>query len=130
MEKPQECYLTAVKRVLRYIKVTINHGVMMPKQNKTNTYAKVYGYTNSNFSEDHDEKKSIAGYIFMIEGAPRSWSSRKQIVVDFSSCKSKYMATSYVACQASWIEMLLEELKIMKPKKMKLFVDNKSVVKL
>ena len=78
MEKPQECYLTTVKRVLRYIKVTINHGVMMPKQNKTNTYAKVYGYTNSNFSEDHDEKKSIAGYIFMIEGAPISWSQESK----------------------------------------------------
>lgn len=39
IEKPQEFHLTTVKRVLRYIKVTIDHGVLMPKKKKTNTDA-------------------------------------------------------------------------------------------
>ena len=47
-----------------------------------------------------------------------------------SSCEVEYVAVSYVACQAAWIEILLEELKIMGPKKMKLFVDNKSTINL
>lgn len=37
MEKPQEFHLTAAKRVLRYIKGTIDNGVMMPnKKNMKN----------------------------------------------------------------------------------------------
>lgn len=60
----------------------------------------------------------------MIGGAPISWSLRKQSIVALSSCKVEYVAVSY----ATWIEMLLEELKIMEPKKMKLFVDNKSTI--
>ncbi|XP_050916791.1 secreted RxLR effector protein 161-like [Lathyrus oleraceus] len=91
MEKPQECHLTAVKRVLRNIKSTIDHSVLMSRKTKTNTDAKVYGYTDSDFSGDQDEKKSIAGYIFMIEGTPISQSSRKQSIVVLSSCEVEYV---------------------------------------
>lgn len=67
MEKPQKCYLITIKRAVRYIKGTIDHGVLMPRQKNTNTNAEVYGYTDSNFSGDQDEKKIIVGYIFIIE---------------------------------------------------------------
>jgi hypothetical protein len=130
MEKPQECHLNAVKRVLRYIKGTVDHGVLLPKKSKSNTSVEVHGYTDSDFSGDQDEKKSTAGYIFMIEGASISWSSKKQSIVALSSCEAEYVAASYAACQAAWIEMLLEELKIMEPKNIKLFVDNKSAINL
>ena len=130
MEKPQEGHLIAVKRVLRYIKGTIDHGVLLPRKSKGNTEIEVHGYTDSDFSGDQDEKKSTAGYIFMIEGAPISWSSKKQSIVALSSCEAEYVAASYAACQAAWIEMLLEELRIMESKKIKLFVDNKSAINL
>lgn len=52
MEKPQECHLKVVKRVLRYIKCMIDYGVMMTRKKNTNTNANVYGYTNSDFSGD------------------------------------------------------------------------------
>lgn len=102
----------------------------MLRQKNTNTYKEVHGYTNLDFSGDQDEKNSIAGYIFMIGGAPMSWSSRKQRIVALSSCEAKYMVASYATCQAVWIQMLLEEFKIMEPKKMKLFVENKSTIDL
>lgn len=47
-------------------------------QKNTNIDVDVYGYTHLDFSGDQDEKKSIAGYIFMIERTSISWSSRKQ----------------------------------------------------
>lgn len=72
MEKPQECHLTAGKRVPRYVKDIIDHGVMMPRKKNTNPDVEVHGYTNSDFSGDQDEKKSIVGYIFMIKCAPIS----------------------------------------------------------
>lgn len=84
MEKPQECHLIAVKRVLRYIKCTINRGVLMSRKKKSNTNAEVYDYTNSIFSGDQNEKKSIVGYIFVIEGARISLSSRKQSIMVLS----------------------------------------------
>lgn len=47
-----------------------------------------------------------------------------------SSCEAEYVAVSYAACQVLWIEMLLDELKVMESKKMKLFIDNKSNIDL
>lgn len=38
--------------------------------------------------------------------------------------------TKAVSCKVAWIEMLLEELKIMEPRKMKLFDDNKPTIDL
>ncbi|XP_058766193.1 secreted RxLR effector protein 161-like [Vicia villosa] len=124
VEKPQECHLIAMKRLLRYTKGTIDYGVRIQRQKKTCIDAEVYGYTDSNFNGDQDEKKSTAYYIIMIECASISWSSRKQSIVDLSSCEAKYVVASY----AAWIKMLLEELKIMEPKNMKLFVNNKSAI--
>lgn len=107
--KPQECHLTAVKRVLIYIKGTIDYGVLMPRKN-TSTNAKVHGYNDLYFSGDQDEKKSTTCDIFMIRGAQISWSTRKQSIMDLSSCESKYIDASYATYQALWIKMLLEEL--------------------
>lgn len=98
IEKPQECHLITVKRVLRYIKGMIGHGVLMPRQKKSSTIVEVYSYTDSNLYGDKDEKKSIAGYIFMIEGTPISWSSRKKRIMDLSSYEAEYMVASYVTC--------------------------------
>lgn len=77
LEKPRECHLIPAKRVLMYIKDTIDHSVLMPRQENTSMNALVYGYTDSNFSEDQDDNKSITCYLFMINGATTSWSSRK-----------------------------------------------------
>lgn len=116
--------------MLRYKKGTIDHGELMLRQKNTSTDAEIHGYTYSDFSRNQEAKKSIADYIFMIGGDLISWSSRKQSLVVLSSCEVEYVVASYVACQAVWRDMLLEELKIIEPKKMKLFVDNKSAIDL
>lgn len=74
---------------------------MILRHKKTNTNVEVYGYIDSNFSGDQDEKKSNAGNIFMIEGTPISWSSIKQSIVALSSYEPKYVVASYAACQTT-----------------------------
>lgn len=56
MEKPQECHLTTVKGVLRYIKGTINQWRVDAKEKDISTDAEVHGYTNSDFSGDQEEE--------------------------------------------------------------------------
>lgn len=50
--------------------------------------------------------------------------------MDFSLYEADYVAASYAACRAAWIEMLVEALNIMEPRKMKLLVDNKLTIDL
>lgn len=55
MEKPQECHLIAVKRVMRYIKGTMDHGMLMPMHNINNKIAEVCEYIDYDFSGDQYE---------------------------------------------------------------------------
>lgn len=48
MEKPHECHLTTFKRVLRYIKDTTDHDILIPNEKNTNTNAKVRRYNDLN----------------------------------------------------------------------------------
>jgi hypothetical protein len=69
MEQPRTCHLIAAKRIMRYIKGTIDHGVLMPSQNSTNRKISVLEYSDSDWGGDQDDKKNTAGYLFMLGGA-------------------------------------------------------------
>ena len=129
MEQPRSCHLLAVKRILRFIRGTTDHGVLMPSE-KNLKKIEVLGYSDSDWGGDVDDKKSTAGYLFMIRKALICWSSKKQDVVALSSCEAEYVAASYAACQAMWIKMLLEEMRICDSTKVKLLIDNKSAIDL
>lgn len=49
---------------------------------------------------------------------------------DIVSYEAEYIADSYAACQALWIENLLAELKIDVKRPLKLMIDNKSAINL
>jgi len=87
-------------------------------------------YSDLDWCGDKSDKRSTTGYFFKVFGAPISWYSIKQPVVVLSSCKGKYIACSYAACQAILVEFVLSELKIQVRKPIFLQLDNKSATKL
>ncbi|KAK2413316.1 hypothetical protein QL285_036041 [Trifolium repens] len=62
--------------------------------------------------------------------APVAWCSRKQPVVALPSCEAEYIAGSYAACQALWIDSVLKKLKIDAEKPIVLQIDNQSAINL
>ena len=55
-----------MKWIMRYLKGTPNHGLMygMSKHDKNS----VVGFVDSDFTGDLDRRKSIFGYLFMVDG--------------------------------------------------------------
>jgi hypothetical protein len=98
MDKPKSSHLIAVKRILRYVKGTIDYGVFFPANDRKNE-CKLMGYTDSNWCGDVEDRKSTAGYIFYFGEAPISWCSKKEPVVALSSCEAEYIAASLSTCQ-------------------------------
>ncbi|GAU20588.1 hypothetical protein TSUD_297610 [Trifolium subterraneum] len=96
-DKPKTSHLSAAKRILRYIKGTMDYGIVFKKPNKRSL--DLIGYTDSNWCGDKDDRKSTAGYVFLYGGAPISWCSRKEPVVALSTCEAEYIAASLSACQ-------------------------------
>ncbi|KAL0440738.1 UNVERIFIED_CONTAM: Secreted RxLR effector protein [Sesamum radiatum] len=80
MENPTEMHLLAAKRILRYLQRTRNYGIF-----KKGEKAILLGFTNSDYAEDQDDRRSTLGYVFMLGTGAISWSSKKQRIVALSS---------------------------------------------
>ena len=55
------------------------------------------GYTDSSFQSDHDDSKSVSGYIFILNDRAVCWKNFKQHTVADLVCEAKYIAISDAA---------------------------------
>jgi hypothetical protein len=88
------------------------------------------GFSDADFAEDVDARKSTTGAIFFLVNRPVSWQSMKQRVLTQSSYKSEYIAVANVMCQALWLAQVLAEVQGSTPSTLLLRVDNKSTIAL
>ena len=84
--KPTKHYWIAVKRILRYLKGTLNYGLFYSKGGST----ECVGFSDSDWGGDLDDRKSTSGYLFQISGAAVSWRSKKQTCVALSTTEAEY----------------------------------------
>ena len=94
MASPTEMHLQAAKRILRYLKGTINYGIFYKK----NENKQLIVYTDSDYAGDIADKKSTSGYVFMLSGGAVSWSSKKQPIVTLSTTEAEFVAAAACAC--------------------------------
>ena len=104
---PTKQHWPAVKRIMRYLKGTPNHGLVYSKKDSKTCV----GYSDADWAGDINDRKSTSGYLFKISGAPVSWRSKKQSCVALSSAEAEYMALSSAAQEAVWIRQLTKDLK-------------------
>ena len=81
MSDPKEEHFLIAKRILRYLKGTLEFGIFYKRSQEM----KLIGYTDSDYARDVNDRKSISGYVFLLNGAAICWSSRKQAIVTLSS---------------------------------------------
>jgi hypothetical protein len=96
MEKPHEEHLVAVKRILRYVAGTHDHGLCYTRGD--GEPAKLIGYSDADLAGDIDQRKSTTGIVFFLGSNPITWQSSKQKVVALSSCEAEYIAAANAAC--------------------------------
>ncbi|KAL8087732.1 hypothetical protein AgCh_037766 [Apium graveolens] len=127
MEKPKQDHFMAAKRILRYIKGTLDHGLFYTYSQDS----KLVGYSDSDYGGDLDDGKSTSGYAFHIGSAIFSGSSKKQQTIALSTCEAEYMAAAAAcACQAMWLGYVLGKLNLVEEGPVKIYVDNKSAISL
>lgn len=78
----------ACKRVLRYLKATINHGLKL----QANTILQVQGFADSNWASNVDDRKYVNGYCIYFGTNLILWNSKKQQVVARSSIEVEHRA--------------------------------------
>ncbi len=64
--KPTTEHWTALKRLLRYLKETLNRGIHYNKDGSST----IVGYTDADWAGDVNDRKSTSGYVFLLSGGP------------------------------------------------------------
>ncbi|CAJ2645382.1 unnamed protein product [Trifolium pratense] len=129
IEDPRQSHMKAAMRILRYIAGTLDFGILFPKS-AVNAKSEIICYSDADWCGDKVDRRSTTGYFFKYLNASVAWCSRKQPIVALSSCEAEYIAGSYAACQALWINSVLKELKINVKKPITLQIDNQSAINL
>ena len=105
-KNPSHQYTEAVKTILHYLKESREYGITY----KGEESVILEGYSDSDWAGDKDNRKSTSGFIFILNGGPISWCSKRQPTVALSSTEAKYIALNLAAKEATWMRLLLIEL--------------------
>lgn len=98
---------TAVKRIMRYLKSTINFKL---KYSSKCSDSDVIGYCDADFGGNTDTRKSCTGYVFKLQQGAISWASRRQPTVALSTSESEYMALAAATQEAIWLKQFGQQL--------------------
>ena len=102
--KHNKTHWEAAKRVLRYLKGTIDLSIIYRK-----TGAYLQGYTDADWANDITDRRSYTGFFFTLAGGPISWESKKQHTVALSSTEAEYMSLCSATKEAVFLRRFVSE---------------------
>jgi len=106
MHDPREPHIAALKRILRYVRGTLQLGLHITASSAPNLIV----YSDADWAGCPDTRKSTSGYAVFLGDNLISWSSKRQNIVSRSSAEAEYRAVANAVAEASWIRQLLSEL--------------------
>ena len=102
---PTQSHLTAAKRILRYLKGTVNLGLSYKRCADGN----LIGYSDADWVGNMDDRHPTSGNVFLLAKGAVSWLSKKQATVALSTAEAEYVALSAATQEAIWLRRLLAD---------------------
>ncbi|CAL5331407.1 unnamed protein product [Camellia sinensis] len=124
MHCASEVHFQAAKRILRYIKGTINYGIKFTHCSDF----KFHGFSDSDWGGSIDDMRSTTGFCFSFGSGMFSWCSRKQEIIAQSTAEAEYVAATAAVNQALWFRKLLTDLHMEQEESTQIFVDNQAAI--
>ncbi|KAL4339434.1 hypothetical protein GQ457_08G027700 [Hibiscus cannabinus] len=122
MEAPTSTHMKAAKRILRYLKDSIDFGLFYTSSHNF----QLMGYCDSDFAGNIDDRKNTFGFMFFLGDCCISWSSKKQPIMTLFTCEIEYVATTSCTYHVVWLKRLVKELHLPQEGPTKICIDNKS----
>jgi len=100
---PKAEHWIAVKPIFRYLVRTRMFVLEYGTSNRSG------GYSDADWGSEND-RKSVGGYLFLLNGGAISWASKKQKSIALSTTEAEYMAMTQAAKEILWLQVLLDEI--------------------
>ena len=105
MVDPRRVHSTAAKHILRYIKGTVEYGLVYKRRGSV----QLAGFTDADWAGCVEDMKSTSS-CFNIGLGVVSWFNKKQKSIALRLTEAKYMETSMDACEGMWLRKLFSNL--------------------
>ncbi|PKU78369.1 Retrovirus-related Pol polyprotein from transposon TNT 1-94 [Dendrobium catenatum] len=125
MHNPLNTHCFLLKRILRYIRGTLDFGIPVTKSD-----LKLRSFSDADWAGDPATRKSTTGFCTFLGQTLVSWAVKKQKVVARSSTESEYRALAAATTDLIWIKRLLADFDIAQDNPAELFCDNTSAIAL
>jgi hypothetical protein len=124
MHDPREPHLAALKRIMRYVRGTLQLGLHLSPSSQMELVV----YSDADWAGYPNTRRSTSGYAVFLGANLVSWSSKRQNTVSRSSDEAEYHAVANAVAKVSWLRQLLIELHVPLPKTSLVYCDNISAV--
>ncbi|XP_024164434.1 uncharacterized mitochondrial protein AtMg00810-like [Rosa chinensis] len=98
MSKPRVPHRIAAKRILRYIKGTLDHGLSFSPQRQP---VHLSAYSDADWAGCPDSRRSTSGYLIYLGSNLISWCSKKQPTIARSSVESEYRSLAHASAETT-----------------------------
>ncbi|GKB60374.1 ribonuclease H-like domain-containing protein [Tanacetum coccineum] len=106
MHDPREPHFAALKRILRYVRGTMDFGLQLYASATTS----LVGYTDADWASCPSTRRSTSGYCVFLGDNLLSWSAKRQHTISRSSAEAKYHGVANVVEETTWLRNLLRDL--------------------
>lgn len=123
MHAPTDIHMTAVKRILRFLKCTIQCGLLF----KPVPFS-LQAYCDPDWAGSPFDRRSTRGFCVFLGPNPISWSAKKQSTMAHSSTEAEYRCLAHTAAEVTWLCSLLCDLHIPLSTILVIWCDNVSAI--
>ncbi|PWA99952.1 ribonuclease H-like domain-containing protein [Artemisia annua] len=124
MHDPREPHLSALKRILRYVRGTLHYGLQLFASSTTSLVA----YSDADWAGCPTTRRSTSGYCVFLGNNLLSWSSKRQPTLSRSSAEAEYHGVANAVAETCWLRNLLRELHTPLSSATLVYCDNVSAV--
>ncbi|KAG7584165.1 GAG-pre-integrase domain [Arabidopsis suecica] len=121
--KPKQSHLEAVKRILKYVKGTVELGIWYSRNSNQN----LVGYCDADYAGNVNDRRSTSGGCFFLGNNLIAWLSKKQNSVSISTAESEYIAMGSCCTQLLWMKQMLSDYRL-DSGVLQVYCDNQSAI--
>ncbi|WVZ81057.1 LOW QUALITY PROTEIN: hypothetical protein U9M48_028483 [Paspalum notatum var. saurae] len=124
MHDPREPHLAALKRILCYVRGTLDLGLLL----RPSASSDLVVYSDADWAGCPNTRKSTSGYAVFLGDNLISWLSKRQVTVSRSSAEAEYHAVANAVAEVCWLWQRLLELHAPLRRSTLVYCDNISTV--